>query len=121
MWPFNRRKPARPVSPDRFLFTQVDITERFGDDISLSSDQWMTTHPLNADRPNPELLGLPKTTASADEVHAMASKLSLIRESLRLPRDGVYCPVCHIANVDLKKLRMPCPMCGRELLQFGWD
>jgi hypothetical protein len=37
-----------------------------------------------------------------------------------IPSAGVYCPVCHIANVDLGRLRTPCPQCGRPLLKFGW-
>jgi hypothetical protein len=76
---------------------------------------------LNATRENPESVGLPSLAADADEIYRIASALSAIRESLPLERDGVYCPVCHIANIDRSKLRTPCPKCGRALLQFGWD
>ena len=51
----------------------------------------------------------------------VASKLSQVRESIPIPNDGVYCPICHIANIELAKLRTPCPKCGRALLKFGWD
>ena len=51
----------------------------------------------------------------------VASKLSQVRESIPIPNDGVYCPICHIANIELPKLRTPCPKYGRALLKFGWD
>jgi hypothetical protein len=57
----------------------------------------------------------------ADEIYRVASRLSALRESIPIPNDGVYCPVCHIANIDLGRLRTPCPQCGRALLKFGWD
>jgi hypothetical protein len=66
-------------------------------------------------------MGLPPAGAGADEVYRVASKLSELRESIPIPNDGVYCPVCHIANVDLGRLRKPCRKCGRALLKFGWD
>jgi hypothetical protein len=102
-------------------FSQVDITERFDDDQRLGSDEWISTTPLNATISNPEAMGLPSRGADADEVYRVASRLSALRESIPVPNDGVYCPVCHIANVDLGKLRTPCPQCGRALLKFGWD
>jgi hypothetical protein len=118
MWPF-KRKPQfaeRPIS-----FSQVDFTESFADDERLGPEDWISTKALNARTKNPESMGLPSLAADADEVYRIASALSEIRESLPLARDGVYCPICHIANVDLGKLRTPCPSCGRALLQFGWD
>ncbi len=119
----SKQKAAKfPTAPaEEFQFSQLDITERFDDNVSFSAEQWITTIPLNENHPNPESQGLPKATATVDETYLIASKLSRIRESIHLPNDGVYCPVCHIANVDLMKLRTPCPKCGRELLQFGWD
>ena len=47
--------------------------------------------------------------------------MSELRESILISSDGVYSPVCHIANVDLCKLRTPCPQCRRGLLTFSWD
>jgi hypothetical protein len=102
-------------------FSQVDITERFDDNQRLGADEWISTTPLSATISNPETMGLPSPTAGPEEVYLVASRLSELRESLPLPDDGVYCPVCHIANVDLGRLRTPCPRCGRPLLQFGWD
>jgi hypothetical protein len=102
-------------------FSQVDITDRFGDDQRLGPDEWIETTPLNSSIPDPEAMGLPPMGADADEVYRIADRLSALRESIPVPNDGVYCPVCHIANVDLGRLRMPCPRCRRPLLKFGWD
>jgi hypothetical protein len=102
-------------------FSQVDITDRFDDDQRLGPDEWIKTTPLNATTSNPESMGLPSPGADADEVYLVASILSALRESIPVANDGVYCPVCHIANVDLVRLRTPCPQCGRALLKFGWD
>lgn len=66
-------------------------------------------------------MGLPPVGADADEVYEVAAKLSALRESFPVRDDGVYCPVCHVANVDLGRLQTPCPRCGRPLLKFGWD
>ena len=131
MWPFVgraidtlagvfRRKKAQPFTgPIQHL--QVDITERFGDDQRLGPDDWIETTPINRLEPDPESVGLPSLTAEDEEVYRIAAAMSAVRESLPLARDGVYCPICHIANIDRGKLRTPCPKCGRALLQFGWD
>ncbi len=118
MWPF-KKKPS--VSFGTFSYSQVDATERFGDDKGLGPDDWIATTPLNAAAEDPASMGLPPRGASDDEVYRVASGLSTLRESIPIPTDGVYCPICHIANVDLGKLRKPCPKCSRELLKFGWD
>lgn len=39
------------VSPQELLFSQTDITERFGDHLSLGPDAWIETVPLNAQTP----------------------------------------------------------------------
>ena len=119
MWPFSKKNEKVPV--DAISFSQADITEAFGDNERLGPDEWITTVPLNATTVNPELVGLPPANAGADEVYRVASKLSELRESFPIPNDGVYCPVCYIANVDLGRLRTPCPQCGRGLLKFRWD
>ena len=122
MWPFKKKEEApQPVPANQISFSQVDITERFGDNLSLAADEWITTSPLNAMVANRQSAGLPPVGASDDEVYRVAERLSRIRESMPLPDDGVYCPVCHIATVTLARLRTPCPKCGRELLKFGWD
>jgi hypothetical protein len=131
MWPFIARgidtiarifrgKKASPFKgPIRYM--QVDITERFDDDLGLEPDDWIETTTLNRDDPDPESVGLPPLGADDEEVYRIAAAMSVIRQ--RVPpqyRDGVYCPICHIANIDRGKVRTPCPKCGRELLQFGW-
>ena len=118
MWPFSRKRKA-PM--EAISYSQVDITESFGDDKRLGPDEWIATVPLNATTKNPESMGLPRAFAGADEVYRVASKLSNLRESVPIPGDGVYCPVCHIATVGLGRLRTPCPQCGRGLLKFGWS
>ncbi len=121
MWPFKRKPVAKLVDPFTIQFSQVDITERLGDNESLGPEEWIATTPLNARTPDPEKSGLPRVGATADEVFRIASRMSAIRESLPLANDGVYCPICHIANTDRRRVHTPCPKCGRELLQFGWD
>jgi hypothetical protein len=125
MWPFKKKAEApeapQPVPANQISFSQVDTTERFGDNLSLAADEWITTSPLNAMVGDPQSAGLPPVGAGDDEVYRVAERLSRIRESMPLPDDGVYCPVCHIATVTLARLRTPCPKCGRELLKFGWD
>jgi hypothetical protein len=119
MWPFRKKKKVQPFAgPIQHL--QVDITERFDDDLGLGPDDWIATTPINRLDNDPESVGLPSLAADAEEVYRIAAAMSAIRESLPLGRDGVYCPVCHIANIDRGKLRTPCPKCGRGLLQFGW-
>jgi hypothetical protein len=121
MWPF-KKKPAVQVVPVQDLkFSQVDTTERFGDNLDLGADDWIATSPLNSEIPNPECMGLPPRGASENDVYSTASRLSRVRDLVQLPDDGVYCPICHIANVDLLRLGTPCPKCGRQLLRFGWD
>ncbi len=101
------------------LYSQLDITDSFGDNLSLKPEEWIRTIPLNTMTPNGP--GLPPVDASEETVYEFASRLSQVRESIPIPNDGVYCPICHIANVDVSKLRTPCPRCGRALLKFGWD
>ncbi len=109
------------MGPGQISYSQLDITERFGDNERLKPDDWISTQPLSKTTPNSQASGLPPADATNDEVYAIASKMSQIRESIAIPSDGVYCPICHIANVQLAKLHSPCPKCGRPLLKFGWD
>ena len=120
------KQPASPSSatpqtlpPGEISYSQLDITERFDDHLNLKPDDWIQTVALNKSVPSGK--GLPLVDASADEVYKAADRLSKMRESISIPNDGVYCPVCHIANTQLAKLRTPCPKCGRALLKFGWD
>ena len=116
------KQPApttQTMPPGEISYSQLDITERFDDHIRLKPEDWISTVPLNRSVPNGK--GLPQVDASADEVYKAAERLSQFRESILVPSDGVYCPVCHIANTQLAKHRTPCPKCGRPLLKFGWD
>src|SRR2546426_2414160 len=70
---------------------------------------WISTVPLNKSMPKGKAMGLPSVEATDEEVYETASKLSRVRESISIPSDGVYCPVCHIANIQLAKLGTPCP------------
>ena len=123
MWPFKKKQKEHVqfVPPQEISFSQADITERFGDHLTLGADDWIETTPLNATNPNPTAQGLPPVGASDEEVYRIADGMSRLRETIPIPNDGVYCPICHIANVTLARLRTPCPKCGRELLKFGWD
>lgn len=107
------------MPPGEISYSQLDVTERFGDHLRLKPDDWIQTVALNQSIPDGK--GLPPVGASADEVYKAADKLSRLRESISIPSDGVYCPVCHIANTRLAKLRTPCPRCSRPLMKFGWD
>ena len=118
MWPFKKKTQTQPQA---ISFSQVDITERFGDNVGLGPDDWIETTPLNLSIGDAEPMGLPSTSAGEDDVYRIASRLSQLRESIPIADDGVYCPICHIANVDIGKLHKPCPKCGRPLLKFGWD
>lgn len=120
MWPFKKKpKPEiEMINPDQLHYSQLDITEGPTDNERLGPDDWISTLPLNGATPQPQTSGLPPVDASAEEVYALATTLSQVRESVALPHDGVYCPVCHIANIQLAKLRTPCPRCGRPLLKF---
>jgi hypothetical protein len=118
MWPFKKKGK---IQQEGISFSQVDSTESFGGNEGLSPDEWIATTPLNSIVDDPESMGLPPSSADDERVYSIASKLSEMRESISIRNDGVYCPICHIANVDLGKLRAPCPKCGRGLLKFGWD
>jgi hypothetical protein len=118
---FRKKKPVEMIDPQKLSYTQLDITETFGDNLRLKPEEWVDTVPLNAKLPNPEAAGLPSVNSSPDIIHAVAEEMSKLREQFTQLNDGVYCPVCHIANIDLNKLHSPCPKCSRKLLKFGWD
>jgi hypothetical protein len=103
------------------MYSQLDITENFGDNFKLKPEEWINTTPINATLDNPESMGLPSKNANQNEIYEIAVRLSQLREQIYVPDDGVYCPICHIANIDINKLHTPCPKCTRQLLKFGWD
>jgi hypothetical protein len=122
MWPFKKKpKSPKPFPAGAISFSQLDITETFGDNLQLTEADWVQTAPLNERIPDPQSQGLPPRGADDDTVYAIAARLSQLRESIPIEGDGVYCPTCHIANTSLAKLRMACPKCGKPLLKFGWD
>jgi len=110
MWPFKKKQEANPqfAPSEQISFSQVDTTERFGDNSSLDADDWIKTIPLNSIVSNAQSMGLPPVSASEEDVYRIAERLSRLRESVQIPNDGVYCPICHIANVTLTRLRTPC-------------
>ena len=119
---FRRREADRGViDPAAVKVSQADITNGFGDDIGLGPLDWIATTPMNLMVRDPLSAGLPPLGADIETVYRIASAMSESREKFRLPRDGVYCPICHHANVQATLLRTPCPRCGRPLLAFGWD
>jgi hypothetical protein len=121
MWPFDKKKKQQYANPNTISFSQTDITESVGDNLKLKPEDWITTIPLNLTVPNPEASNLPAKNASPEKIYEIATTLSKIREQISIPSDGVYCPVCHHANIQLQKLHTPCPQCGRALLKFGWN
>ena len=115
-----RLRKVEKIPLDDIRYSQTDITERFDDHLQLGNDDWIATIPLNTLMKHQASSGLPPPDADADEVYRVASQMSEVREMINVPNDGVYCPICHIANIDPSKLRSPCPQCGRGLLKFGW-
>lgn len=124
MWPFKKRRidpPIGYIDPQELSYIQVDITEGFHDNLPLGPDDWLATTPLNGFAGGHQSSSrLPRVGASQEETYRIAEQLSRIRERLVLRDDGVYCPICHIANLQVARLRTPCPKCGRPLLKFGW-
>ena len=102
------------VPPGELSYSQLDITERFDDNLHLKPTDWISTVRLIKSVPDGK--GLPPVDASADEIYKAAERLSQFREAFAIPNDGVYCPVCHIAKTQSAKLHTPCPKCGRGLL-----
>ena len=115
----NHEPTVQTMDPNEISYSQLDITERFDDHLHLKPEDWIATVPLNKSSPSAE--ELPPVDATADEIYEAGARLSQIREVFEVPSDGVYCPVCDIANTQLAKLRSPCPKCRRPLLKFGWD
>jgi hypothetical protein len=106
-------------------FTQTDVTKSSVNSLSLGPSDWIETTPINASVPEKQRpRGLPPLDATEDQIYRIADCGSRLRESIRrsdqLSGDGVYCPICHMANTQLSLLRKPCPRCGRELLLFDW-
>lgn len=111
------------LDPRELHYSQLDFYDLTGVRPKLGPDEWVKTIPFtefykDAYGRN----GLPEKNADIDTVYKVATKMSKVRESvLHLGKgDGVYCPICHIVNIQIEKLHTPCPECGRALLLFGW-
>ena len=91
MWPFTKKEsgPSQGV-PEPILCSQVDITERFDDNLSLTPAEWIATIPLNSRTADPPSMGLPPRDASDEDVYRIASGLSELRESIPIPGER-YC------------------------------
>jgi hypothetical protein len=89
MWPFKKTKnvTTRGV-PENIQFSQIDSTDRFGDNLTLKPDDWIETTALNATIRD-QTMGLPLPDASKEEVYRIASQMSRIRENIPIPNDGV--------------------------------
>ena len=121
MWPFKRNPKVEYVDPAELNFTQLDFTERFDERQNLAADEWIETIPMNEMLQDGKRNNLPPAEATPDEVYEVATKLSKIRRIFASPTDGVYCPICHIANISIENLGTPCPKCQRPLLAFDWN
>lgn len=128
---FRKSINSSNAKKDDFQYSQLDITERFDDHKHLTANEWIKTIPLNKfikDESKAVAAGTPPRKATSDEVYKRADYLSHLRIAMDIggtfesvAGDGVYCPICHIANIDLQKLGNPCPQCSRPLLRFGWN
>jgi hypothetical protein len=125
VWPFKKRSEAPTSAGGEPSYTQVDITDGLNDNLRLGPEDWIETIPLNARVKNagesPLDWGLLAVDAKDETIYDVASRLSRVREAMPFPDEGVYCPVCHIANTQIARLHTPCPRCGGPLLQFGWN
>ena len=121
LFDFFRRKKVDLVPTEEFLFTVVDIVETVSEGSGFGKDDWVATTPIIKVLGVDHKKGLPSSDVPDGEIYAIAVGLSEIREEFQIATDGVYCPICHIANIDRQRLRTPCPKCGRELLLFDWN
>ncbi len=106
--------------PDDFRFSQLDITERFDDRNRLKPEEWINTIPLGYQQIHQGVKINLISSEDPNEIYRVATSMSGTRNIINNVNDGVYCPICHRASIDLKKLGTPCPICGRSLLRFGW-
>ena len=120
-WPFKKKSKVEFLDSKELNFTQVDFTDLFDKHLSLSKDEWVETVPMNKVIGHNQGGNLPDFDSSEHEIYRIALGLSEIREAFTIYGDGVYCPICHIANIDIEKLGKNCPKCERPLLAFGWN
>jgi hypothetical protein len=75
MWLFNKKKAENSLPTEEISYSQLDITENFGDNLRLKPDEWIKTIPLNLNHPRPESVGLPSKNADAETVYKIACSL----------------------------------------------
>lgn len=119
-WPFKKKTKTELLDVNTLNYSQVDFTEYFDQHLTLSKEEWVPTIPINAMLGHDNQGNLPPLDASDHEIYRVALSLSEIRKQFQIADDGVYCPVCHIANIDIAHLGKECPKCARPLLAFGW-
>jgi len=103
------------------FYGQLDVIEPERD-VKMTSSDWVQTVPIIVNDDYRETLGYAHKDDSPEEVYERAMMLSMVRnQHIKDDSDGVYCPLCHIANIELSKQGDPCPQCERPLLRFGWN
>jgi hypothetical protein len=117
---FKTKKKIERIDLSKVSFTQVDFTESFGDNLKLKPEDWITTIPINSNCPNTESMGLPPLDANSDQVYVIAEYLSLLRGQITGLNDGVYCPICHMANNEIKKLHEFISNCFEVEVKAGY-
>src|SRR5437764_1319177 len=66
---------TQKMPPGQISYSQLDITESFGDNERLKPDDWISTQPLSKTTPNGRASGLPSAGATNNEVYAIALKM----------------------------------------------
>lgn len=103
---------------NNFEVSQLDIVADESRMRHIGGIEWYITVPMSSLFVAKDL---PKKGTTEQQIYEIAREKSLMRQSLGalVADDGKYCPIDHIATrfteVEL------CPLCGRELLCFGWD
>jgi len=72
-------------------------------------------------RISPELYLKRLMIAGFEKVYEIGMQLSFLREQISNLPDGVYCPICHIANTSANKLHTPCPECRKKVIKIWLD
>jgi len=88
MWPFTKKKqPVTPTgNPQQILFSQLDTTPQFGDNTSLTVNDWIRTTALNTLVEKPETMGLPPAGTGEEATYNVADRLSRLRELMNIPK-----------------------------------
>lgn len=119
------QKPEKTHLPEGL--TQLDMPRDVTEQLRIQSEDWVPCVPIRGKNTAYIYDQLPTTDLTDEETYTLAKQLSDVWNERISKSDhplqkigGVYCPVCHIASIDLDKLGLPCPKCKRELLRFNW-